>query len=295
VASTAEWIGGARPRTLPAAIAPVLAGAGVTGFTGTTLSTAAVWRNGLLALVVALALQVGVNYFNDYSDGVRGTDEVRVGPVRLVGQGLAAPAHVKRAALLSLGLAGAAGFLLVLLSRQWILLPVGAAAILSAYAYTGGARPYGYLGLGELFVFVFFGPVAVCGTTLVTGGGLWPVSVITSVAIGLLTVGILVANNLRDIHLDEQAGKHTLAVRLGDDRTRRLFATCNIVAFVLVAWLALLSTPWVLIGMAGAVPAVKASQDVLEHAYGRGLIPVLQAQSLALLLAGLGVGLGLLL
>ncbi|MBK6764553.1 MAG: 1,4-dihydroxy-2-naphthoate polyprenyltransferase [Micrococcales bacterium] len=295
MASVAEWIEGARPRTLPAAIAPVVAGAGVTGFTGTTLSTAAVWRNGLLALVVALALQIGVNYFNDYSDGVRGTDEVRVGPVRLVGQGLAAPEQVKRAALLSLGVAGAAGFLLVLLSQQWILLPVGAAAILSAYAYTGGARPYGYLGLGELFVFVFFGPVAVCGTTLVTGGGLWPVSVITSVAIGLLTVGILVANNLRDLHLDEDAGKHTLAVRLGDTGTRRLFATCNIVAFVLVAWLALLSTPWVLIGMAGAVPAVKASQDVLEHAYGRGLIPVLQAQSLALLLAGLGVGLGLLL
>jgi len=295
VASVAEWIEGARPRTLPAAIAPVIAGAGVTGFTGTTLSTTAVWRNGLLALVVALALQIGVNYFNDYSDGVRGTDEVRVGPVRLVGQGLAAPAQVKRAALLSLGVAAVAGLLLVLLSRQWILLPVGVAAILSAYAYTGGARPYGYLGLGELFVFVFFGPVAVCGTTLVTGGGLWPVSVITSVAIGLLTVGILVANNLRDIHLDEQAGKHTLAVRLGDDGTRRLFATCNIVAFVLVAWLALLSTPWVLLGMAGAVPAVKASQDVLEHAYGRGLIPVLQAQSLALLLAGLGVGIGLLL
>ena len=295
MASVAEWIEGARPRTLPAAIAPVVAGAGVTGFTGTTLSTAAVWRNGLLALVVALALQIGVNYFNDYSDGVRGTDEVRVGPVRLVGQGLAPPEQVKRAALLSLGVAGAAGFLLVLLSQQWILLPVGAAAILSAYAYTGGARPYGYLGLGELFVFVFFGPVAVCGTTLVTGGGLWPVSVITSVAIGLLTVGILVANNLRDLHLDEDAGKHTLAVRLGDTGTRRLFATCNIVAFVLVAWLALLSTPWVLIGMAGAVPAVKASQDVLEHAYGRGLIPVLQAQSLALLLAGLGVGLGLLL
>lgn len=295
MASVAEWIEGARPRTLPAAIAPVIAGAGVTGFTGTTLSTTAVWRNGLLALVVALALQIGVNYFNDYSDGVRGTDEVRVGPVRLVGQGLAAPAQVKRAALLSLGVAAVAGLLLVLLSRQWILLPVGVAAILSAYAYTGGARPYGYLGLGELFVFVFFGPVAVCGTTLVTGGGLWPVSVITSVAIGLLTVGILVANNLRDIHLDEQAGKHTLAVRLGDDGTRRLFATCNIVAFVLVAWLALLSTPWVLLGMAGAVPAVKASQDVLEHAYGRGLIPVLQAQSLALLLAGLGVGIGLLL
>jgi 1,4-dihydroxy-2-naphthoate octaprenyltransferase len=292
VASIGEWIGGARPRTLPAAVAPVVAGAGVTAYTGTDLASAQVWRNGLFALLIALALQVGVNYFNDYSDGVRGTDEVRVGPVRLVGQGLAPPAHVKRAAVASLGVAALLGLALVVLTGLWVLLPIGAAAILAAWGYTGGANPYGYLGLGEVFVFIFFGPVAVCGTTLVTGGALWPVSVVTSVAIGLLTVSILVANNLRDRALDEQAGKHTLAVRLGDERTRRLYATCNIVAFVLVAWIALLSTPWALLGMAGAIPAVKASQDVLEHAYGRGLIPVLQLNSLALLLTGFGLGLG---
>lgn len=295
MARVAEWIEGARPRTLPAAVAPVLAGAGVTGFSGTTMNAGQVWLNGLLALIVALALQVGVNYFNDYSDGVRGTDHVRVGPVRLVGQGLAPAPQVRRAALLSLGVACAAGAALVLLTRHWILLPVGAAAILAAYGYTGGAKPYGYLGLGELFVFVFFGPVAVCGTTLVTGGEVWPVAAAASVPIGLLTVAILVANNLRDRALDEEAGKHTLAVRLGDDGTRRFYAACNIVAFVLVAWLALLSTPWALLGMAGAVPAIRASQEVLEHAYGRGLIQVLQMQSLALLLTGLGLGVGFLL
>lgn len=295
MASVVEWVQGARPRTLPAAIAPVVAGAGVTGYTGTPSTTGEVARNALLALLVALSLQVGVNYFNDYSDGVRGTDEIRVGPVRLVGQGLAPASHVKRAALLSLAVAAVLGLALVALSQQWLLLPVGAAAVLAAYGYTGGARPYGYLGLGEVFVFIFFGPVAVCGTTLVTGGTLWPVSVLTSIAIGLLTVAILIANNLRDRPLDAEAGKHTLAVRLGDEHTRRFYVTCNIVAFVLVAWLALLSTPWALLGMIGAVPAVKASQDVLEHAYGRGLIPVLQLESLALLLTGLGLGLGFLL
>lgn len=295
MASVSEWIAGARPRTLPAAIAPVLAGLGVTGHTGTALSTPAVVRNGVLALLVALALQIGVNYFNDYSDGVRGTDEVRVGPVRLVGQGLAPAQQVKVAALASLAVAAMAGLALVLLSTQWILLPIGIAAVLSAYAYTGGSRPYGYIGLGEVFVFVFFGPVAVCGTTLVTGGDVWPIAAVVSIAIGLLTVDILVANNLRDRELDEQSGKHTLAVRLGDERTRRLFATANIIAFVLVAWVGVATTPWALLGMAGALPAVKASQDVLEHAYGRGLIPVLQLQSLALLLAGLGLGVGFLL
>ena len=192
-------------------------------------------------------------------------------------------------------MAAIAGLALILLSGQWILLPIGIAAVLSAYGYTGGARPYGYIGLGELFVFVFFGPVAVCGTTLVTGGGVWPVSAAVSVAIGLLTVNILVANNLRDRELDEQSGKHTLAVRLGDDHTRRAFAGANILAFVLVAWVGLASTPWALLGMIGAIPAIKASQDVLEHAYGRGLIPVLQLQSLALLLTGLGLGVGFLL
>ncbi|MEZ5158953.1 MAG: 1,4-dihydroxy-2-naphthoate polyprenyltransferase [Candidatus Nanopelagicales bacterium] len=293
MASVAEWIEGARPRTLPAAIAPVAAGLGVTGYTGTDLSAMQVTVAAVLALLVALALQVGVNYFNDYSDGVRGTDSVRVGPVRLVGQGLAPASQVKRAALLSLGIAAVLGTALVLVSRQWILLPVGVAAVLAAYGYTGGKHPYGYLGLGDVFVFVFFGPVAVCGTTLVTGGGLWPVAVLTSIAIGILTVNILVANNLRDRALDEESGKRTLSVRLGDERTRRLFAVSNMVAFVIVAWLAILATPWALLGMTGAIPAVRASQDVLEHAYGKGLIPVLQMTSLALLLTGLGLGVGL--
>ena len=293
MASVAEWVEGARPRTLPAAIAPVVAGLGVTGYTGTDLSAMHVAVAALLALLVALALQIGVNYFNDYSDGVRGTDSVRVGPVRLVGQGLAPASQVKRAALLSLGTAAVLGTALVLVSRKWILLPIGVAAVLAAYGYTGGKHPYGYLGLGDVFVFIFFGPVAVCGTTLVTGGGLWPVAVLASIAIGILTVNILVANNLRDRALDERAGKRTLSVRLGEEKTRRLFAVSNMVAFVIVAWLAILATPWALLGMTGAIPAVRASQDVLEHAYGKGLIPVLQMTSLALLLTGLGLGVGL--
>ena len=293
MASVAEWVEGARPRTLPAAIAPVVAGLGVTGYTGTDLSAMHVAVAALLALLVALALQIGVNYFNDYSDGVRGTDSVRVGPVRLVGQGLAPASQVKRAALLSLGTAAVLGTALVLVSRQWILLPIGVAAVLAAYGYTGGKHPYGYLGLGDVFVFIFFGPVAVRGTTLVTGGGLWPVAVLASIAIGILTVNILVANNLRDRALDERAGKRTLSVRLGEEKTRRLFAVSNMVAFVIVAWLAILATPWALLGMTGAIPAVRASQDVLEHAYGKGLIPVLQMTSLALLLTGLGLGVGL--
>lgn len=292
MATVAEWIEGARPRTLPAAIAPVVAGAGVSAFTGSDLTLPSALLNATLALLVSLALQVGVNYFNDYHDGVRGTDEVRVGPVRLVGQGLTAPGNVKRAAILSLGLAAVIGLVLVILSRAWVLLPVGAAAILAAWGYTGGSRPYGYSGLGELFVFVFFGPVAVCGTTLVTGGDVWPLSVLVSLAIGLLTVAILVVNNLRDLPLDEQAGKHTTAVRLGDQRTRTFFAFTLMAAFVLVTWIALTSTWWALLGMAGAAPAVAAAQDVLEHAYGRGLIPVLQLTSLALLLTGLGLGAG---
>jgi len=293
VASVVEWVEGARPRTLPAAVSPVVAGLGVTAHTGTDLPSAELALSALLALLVALALQIGVNYFNDYSDGVRGTDSVRVGPVRLVGQGLAPAAQVRIAALVSLGVAAVFGTALVALSGRWWLLLVGAAAIAAAYGYTGGVRPYGYLGLGEVFVFVFFGPVAVCGTTLVTGGTVWPVAALASVAIGLLTVNILVANNLRDRPLDEQAGKHTLAVRLGDTATRRMFAVASMVAFVLVAWLAILTTGWALLGMAGAVPAVRASQDVLEHAYGKGLIPVLQMTSLSLLLTGLGLGLGL--
>lgn len=293
MATASEWIAGARPRTLSAAVAPVAAGFGVTLWAGSSLSTGLMVVNALLALLVAILLQIGVNYFNDYHDGIRGTDEVRVGPVRLVGQGLAEPAAVKRAALISLGAAAGIGVLLIVLSGEWIMLPIGAVALIAAWGYTGGSRPYGYYGLGEVFVFIFFGPVAVCGTTLVTGGPVWPVAAVASIAIGLLAVAILITNNLRDAENDAQVGKHTLAVRLGDSRTRQAFAGCLIAAFVLVAWVALLSTPWAALGLLGAIPGVKAAQEVLEHAYGAGLIPVLQATSLALLVTGVGLGVGL--
>ncbi len=293
MASVAEWIEGARPRTLPAAIAPVAAGLGVTGYTGTSLS----------AMQVTVAAVSHCWWLLPCRSGSTTSTTTATGSVAPTASASARSAWSARdwplpprssdAALLSLGIAAVLGSALVLVSRQWILLPVGVAAVLAAYGYTGGKHPYGYLGLGDVFVFVFFGPVAVCGTTLVTGGGLWPVAVLTSIAIGILTVNILVANNLRDRALDEQAGKRTLSVRLGDERTRRLFAVSNMVAFVIVAWLAILATPWALLGMTGAIPAVRASQDVLEHAYGKGLIPVLQMTSLALLLTGLGLGVGL--
>jgi 1,4-dihydroxy-2-naphthoate octaprenyltransferase len=215
--TTRLWIAGARPRTLPAALAPVLVGTAVAMWDG-----GAVWDRALLALVVALALQVGVNYANDYSDGIRGTDAERVGPVRLVGQGLAEPAAVKRAALLSFAVAGAAGLVLVLLSGLWWLLLVGAAAIVAAWTYTGGPRPYGYAGLGEVFVFVFFGLVAVGGTAAVQVGFISALAWVCGLGVGALSCAILVVNNLRDIPGDTVAGKRTLAVRIGDPATRRL-------------------------------------------------------------------------
>ena len=217
--TAAQWVAGARPRTLPAAVSPVIVGTAVALWDG-----GAVWDRALLALVVALALQVGVNYANDYSDGVRGTDAERVGPVRLVGQGLAPPGAVKRAALLSFAVAGLAGLVLVLLSQLWVLLLVGAAAILAAWTYTGGPRPYGYAGLGEVFVFVFFGLVAVAGTAAVQVGFVSALAWLGGVGVGALTCAILVANNLRDIPGDTVAGKRTLAVRIGDPATRRLYA-----------------------------------------------------------------------
>src|SRR5579862_4856585 len=203
--TTAHWVAGARPRTLPAAISPVLAGTGVALY-----DDAAVWWKALLALVVALALQVGVNYANDYSDGIRGTDFNRVGPLRLVGSGAASPLAVKRAALASLGVAGLAGLALAATTTWW-LLAIGAAAMLAAWGYTGGPRPYGYAGLGEVFVFVFFGPVAVCGTTYVQARHVTAASVCCGVIMGLLISALLVANNLRDVPTDRESGKLTLA------------------------------------------------------------------------------------
>ena len=287
MATASQWIAGARPRTLPAAVAPVATGCGVAAAQDSFIAGRA-----LLALAVALALQVGVNYANDYSDGIRGTDDVRVGPVRLVGQQLAEPRAVKRAALAALGVAAALGLLLVVLAQAWLWLLVGAAGIAAAWLYTGGPRPYGYAGLGEVFVFTFFGPVAVIGTAYVQTGAMSWLAVATSIPIGILTALILIANNLRDIPSDRLVGKRTLAVVLGDAGTRTLFLVGAIVAYVIVLGVAV-SHPGALAGLAGAVPMAGAVRDVRGGASGRSLIPVLGRTSMAVLLTGLGLGLGL--
>ena len=214
VASPSDWLAGARPRTLPAAVAPVLAGTGVAAYVD-----GAVWWKALLALVVSLALQVGVNYANDYSDGIRGTDADRVGPMRLVGSGTASPGAVKAAAFAAFGVAAVAGLVLAATTAWW-LVAVGLVCVLAAWFYTGGSRPYGYLGLGEVMVFVFFGLVAVVGTTYVQTETFEWAALYAAVGVGALACAILVANNLRDIPTDVEAGKRTLAVKLGAERTR---------------------------------------------------------------------------
>ena len=209
------WIAGARPKTLGAAIAPVIVGTAFAGYDAELV-------NFSLALIVALALQIGVNYANDFSDGVRGTDNDRVGPIRLVGSGLAKPEVVKRAALLCFSVAALAG--LILSARtEWYLLIIGALAIIAAWTYTGGPKPYGYQALGEVSVFIFFGLVATLGTYFVQVGSIsWPV-ILAAISMGLLATAILNVNNLRDLERDERSGKRTLAVRLGAARTRTLY------------------------------------------------------------------------
>ena len=285
----ADWLAGARPRTLPAAIAPVLVGSGAAALAGS-------FRPGraLLALVVALALQVGVNYANDYSDGVRGTDADRVGPLRLVGSGTASPGAVKGAALFCFGVAALAGLVLALLTTPW-LVALGAVMIAAAWGYTGGASPYGYRGLGEVSVFVFFGLVAVMGTTYVQLERLtWP-SLLGGVACGALACAILVANNLRDIPTDTGAGKRTLAVVLGDPRTRAFYGLLVAVAFV-VAVVLVLATPWCLLALLAAPLAAGPLGVVRGGASGPDLVPVLagtgklQLAYSALLALGLALG-----
>jgi len=221
-----RWVAGARPRTLPAAVVPVAVGAACAVGEG-----GMIWWRVAAALVVSLGLQVGTNYANDYSDGVRGTDTARVGPVRLVASGLAPPKAVKRAALLAFGVAALAGLALAIAVGP-ILLLVGAAAIAAGWFYTGGPKPYGYYGYGELFVFVFFGLVATAGTTYVVTERLTGLSVVAGVAVGALACALLVVNNLRDIPTDRAAGKKTLAVRLGDGPTRVLYQGLIAAAFV---------------------------------------------------------------
>jgi 1,4-dihydroxy-2-naphthoate octaprenyltransferase len=287
VATRAQWIEGARPRTLPAAVAPVVAGTGAAADLGEASLGPA-----LLALVVALALQVAVNYANDYSDGVRGTDDVRVGPLRLTGSGVAAPGAVKRAAFLAFAVAGVAGLALVVLSQAWWLLPVGVAAVLAAWFYTGGSHPYGYSGLGEVFVFVFFGLVAVLGTTYTQAGSLGWVAWVVAVAVGCLACALLVANNLRDIPTDREVGKQTLAVRLGDRGARGLYLTLVALPYVLVLVLAT-HQPWVLVTLASAALLRPAVLAVVRGGTGRELIPALRDTGRAELAFGVLVALAL--
>jgi len=290
VASTGEWIQGARPRTLPAAISPVLVGTGAA--IGLDAGSA---PRALLAALVALALQIGVNYANDYSDGVRGTDADRVGPLRLTGSGLARPGAVKRAAFVAFGVAAVAGTVLVALSGHWWLLAVGAAAVVAAWTYTGGPRPYGYAGLGEVFVFVFFGLVATLGTTYTQAGRLSGPAWAGAVAIGSLACAILVANNLRDVPTDAVAGKRTLAVRIGAPATRWLFVALLVVPFVLAAATAR-TAPGALAALLALFLALRPAADVITGASGRALVRVLghtgSLQLVYALLLGLGLAAG---
>jgi 1,4-dihydroxy-2-naphthoate polyprenyltransferase len=288
VATPAQWLQGARPRTLPAAVSPVLAGTGVAAYVDQ-----AVWWKAALALLVSLALQVGVNFANDYSDGIRGTDADRVGPLRLVGSGAAAPATVKAAAITAFAVAVLAGLVLAATMSWWLVL-VGALAVGAAWSYTGGTRPYGYRGLGEVMVFVFFGLVAVLGTTYVQTGSLPPPAWYAAVGVGALACAILVANNLRDIPTDDATGKRTLAVVLGAERTRYLYALLVGAAAVALVAVVLSTSRLALLGIGFVLPVVPGTRMVLTGATGRDLVPVLARTGTAELLWSAGVFVGLL-
>jgi 1,4-dihydroxy-2-naphthoate octaprenyltransferase len=259
---------GARPRTLPAAIVPVVVGSGVALGYGRLQP----WR-AVLALVVALALQVGVNYANDYSDGVRGTDEHRVGPVRLVGSGLARPKQVLAAALSCFAAAGVAGLVLTLVTSWW-LIPLGAAAVAAAWFYTGGNRPYGYRALGEVSVFLFFGLAAVAGTAYVQMDRVAWLALAAAVPVGLLACALLVINNLRDIPTDAATGKRTLAVVAGDQRTRLLYTACALFPFAIAVAIAPVR-PLALLALAAVPLALIPVQLVRAGAAGPRLITAL--------------------
>jgi 1,4-dihydroxy-2-naphthoate polyprenyltransferase len=277
---------GTRPRTLPAAVVPVLIGSGVALGYGRF----SWWRAGL-ALLVALALQIGVNYANDYSDGVRGSDEKRVGPVRLVAAGLAPPRQVFLAAMGCFAFAGALGLVLAAVTSWW-LVAVGAACVAAAWFYTGGSHPYGYLGLGEVFVFAFFGVVAVCGTAYVQMGRLSWLALAASVPAGLLACALLMVNNLRDIRSDAQVGKKTMAVRLGDARSRVAYVFALLIPFafavLLAGW-----RPFTLLALL-ALPLVSPPvQSVRAGASGPALIRTLGQTGRIQLAFGIALTVGL--
>jgi len=276
MATAAQWIEGARPRTLPNAIAPVIAGTGAAA-----ALDAVVWWKAAVALLLSVALILGVNYANDYSDGVRGTDDERVGPLRLVGSGLASPTAVKSAAISCLALGAVLGLVLVFTTAWWLLL-IGAFCLAGAWFYTGGSKPYGYSGFGEVAVFVFFGLVAVLGTQFVQAERIDWVGAVLAVGVGSFSSAVLVANNLRDIPTDTATGKITLAVTLGDARTRTLHLALLAVPFLLTLALAL-HTPWALVGLLALPLAVRANAPVRGGGNGLELIPALRDTGLALL------------
>jgi 1,4-dihydroxy-2-naphthoate octaprenyltransferase len=286
------WIAGARPRTLPAAIVPVLVG------TACAVRDTGEWNHGIIvwravaAMIVSLAIQVGTNYANDYSDGIRGTDAARVGPIRLVASGLASPSSVKRAAFGSFAFAALAGLALAAAAGWW-LIAVGAAAFLAGWFYTGGPRPYGYAGFGEVFVFVFFGLVATVGTCYVQREEITGLAVAAAIPVGLIATALLVTNNLRDIPTDREVGKRTLAVRLGDRVTRLLYVAMMVGAFLAVVAIALFDRRWAAIALAGVAVAIPPVRTVLSGATGRSLIAVLGATGRTQLVTGVLLAVGI--
>jgi 1,4-dihydroxy-2-naphthoate octaprenyltransferase len=288
MATPSQWLAGARPKTLPAAVAPVLVGSGAAAALDGFRPVPA-----LLALVVALALQVAVNYANDYSDGRRGTDDARVGPMRLVGSGAAAPRQVLVAAGLAFGVAAVAGLALAAMSSWW-LVAVGAVCIAAAWTYTGGPLPYGYRALGEVFVFVFFGLVAVVGTTYAQTRTLPGLAFAVAVPVGLQIVALLVVNNLRDIEGDAVVGKRTLAVLLGARATRLTFVGLLVGAFAVIAAVAIVR-PWTGLALLVTPLAVPPARTVLTGGRGPALIGALQGTGLLTLITGILLAVGLML
>jgi len=272
------WFQGARPKTLGAAIAPVLVGSSIAYYEKSFNLIIS-----LLALVVSVSIQIAVNYANDYSDGIKGTDDQRVGPVRLVGQKLASPQAVKAAAIIFFFVAALSGLLITILSKQWWFLLLGLSAFIAAWTYTGGPKPYGYAGLGEVFVFIYFGLVAVIGTIYAQTLYLKPYFFLYAVSIGLFASAILVANNLRDREKDKQNNKNTLAVKLGDRNTRNLYVLLMILPFILIVSLFIFNQfnsetrigATIQIQLLALVLAWKSIKPVINKVSGKDLIPVL--------------------
>jgi 1,4-dihydroxy-2-naphthoate octaprenyltransferase len=258
------WVAGARPRTLPAAIAPVLVATALAGDSFNLLTA-------LLALVVSLSLQIGVNYANDYSDGIRGTDTDRIGPSRLTAGGLAKPVQVKSAAFISFSVAAVAGLGLAI-TTSWWLIAVGAISIAAAWGYTGGKNPYGYMGLGELFVFIFFGLVATVGSFYVQVDEITSQSILAGVIVGSLACAILVINNIRDRPKDEVVGKRTLAVRLGDKRSRIFYSVLVTAPYLLAAGF---GTPWVALTIVTLPMTISIVRSLWSGIQGVDLIALL--------------------